>query len=109
MGNANLVTANRNGDQFYYSSAARKALLILHPLSGLYNLTIGGPSKSEIIEEVEDGEEIIDVGEYYNSNDFSDAFKIIYTQLKHSTLHAQTPFEDNIFKIVKVFNESALA
>ncbi|MGE8545133.1 MAG: hypothetical protein ACN6NS_12565 [Acinetobacter johnsonii] len=93
MGNADLVRASRDGDQFHYLWAARKALLLLNPLSGLHTLTIEGPSKSEFIEEVEDGEEIVDVGEYYTSNHFSDASKIIYTQLKHSTLHAETPFD----------------
>lgn len=93
MGNADLVRASRDGDQFHYLWAARKALLLLNPLSGLHTLTIEGPSKSEFIEEVEDGEEIVDVGEYYTSNHFCAASKIIYTQLKHSTLHAQTPFE----------------
>lgn len=93
MGNADLVRASRDGDQFHYLWAARKALLLLNPLSGLHTLTIEGPSKTEFNEEVEEGEEIVDVGEYYTSNHFSDASKIIYTQLKHSTLHTQTPFE----------------
>lgn len=93
MGNADLVRTSRDGDQFHYLWASRKALLLLSPVSGLDTLTIEGPSKSEFIEVVEDGEEIVDVGEYYNSNNFSDASKIIYTQLKHSTLHAHTPFD----------------
>lgn len=93
MGNADLVRASRDGDQFHYLWASRKALLLLSPVSGLHTLTIEGPSKSEFIEEVEDGEEIVDVGEYYTSNIFSGSSKIIYTQLKHSTLHAQTPFD----------------
>lgn len=92
MGYTDKVRASRDGDQFHYLWAARKALLLLNPLSSLHTLTIEGPSKSEFIEEVEDGEEIVDVGEYYTSNHFSDASKIIYTQLKHSTLHAETPF-----------------
>lgn len=93
MGNADLVRASRDGDQFHYLWAARKALLLLNPLSGLHTLTIEGPSKTEFNEVVEEGEEIVDVGEYYTSNHFSDASKIIYTQLKHSTLHEKTPFE----------------
>lgn len=93
MGNADLVRASRDGDQFHYLWAARKALLLLNPLSRLHTLTIEGPSKSEFNEEIEEGEEIIDVGEYYTNNHFFAASKIIYTQLKHSTLHTQTPFE----------------
>lgn len=93
MGYSDTVRASRDGDQFHYLWAARKALLLLNPLSHLHTLTIEGPSKSEFIEEVEDGEEIVDVGEYYTSNHFPEASKIIYTQLKHSTLHAETPFD----------------
>lgn len=47
MGNADLVRASRDGDYFHYLWAARKALLLLNPLSGLDVLTIEGPSKSE--------------------------------------------------------------
>ena len=64
MGNADLVRASRDGDYFHYLWAARKALLLLNPLSGLDVLTIEGPSKSEFQKEIEEGEEIVDVGEY---------------------------------------------
>ncbi|MEQ1454568.1 hypothetical protein [Acinetobacter seifertii] len=93
MGNADLVRASRDGDYFHYLWAARKALLLLNPLSGLDVLTIEGPSKSEFQKEIEEGEEIVDVGEYYGSNKFSEASKIIYSQLKHTTVH-----EDDSFK-----------
>lgn len=106
MGNADLVRASRDGDQFHYLWAARKALLLLNPLSRLHTLTIEGPSKSEFNEEVEEGEEIVDVGEYYTSSDFLASSKIVYTQLKHSTLQAQTPFDPSkLRKTIKGFSQ----
>ncbi|MDN4022604.1 hypothetical protein QX205_21495 [Acinetobacter pittii] len=98
MGNADLVRASRDGDQFHYLWAARKALLLLNPLSGLHTLTIEGPSKCEFIEAVEEGEEIVDVGEYYGSNSFIDASKIIYSQLKHSTVQINENFPPSSLK-----------
>ncbi|WP_284119317.1 hypothetical protein [Acinetobacter seifertii] len=104
MGNADLVRASRDGDYFHYLWAARKALLLLNPLSGLDVLTIEGPSKSEFKKEIEDGEEIVDVGEYYGSNKFSDASKIIYSQLKHTTLHEEDRFQpSDLEKTLKGF------
>ena len=93
MGKTDLVRASRDGDYFHYVWAARKALLLLNPVSGLDVLTIEGPSKSEFQQEIEDGEEIVDVGEYYGSSKFSDAFKIIYSQLKHTTVHEEDRFQ----------------
>lgn len=98
MGNTDLVRASRDGDYFHYLWAARKALLLLSPVSGLDVLTIEGPSKSEFHKEIEDGEEIVDVGEYYRSNKFSDASKIIYSQLKHTTVHEEDRFQPSDLK-----------
>lgn len=98
MGNTDLVRASRDGDYFHYLWAARKALLLLNPVSGLDVLTIEGPSKSEFQKEIEDGEEIVDVGEYYGSNKFSDASKIIYSQLKHTTVHEEDRFQPSDLK-----------
>lgn len=104
MGNTDLVRASRDGDYFHYLWAARKALLLLNPLSGLDVLTIEGPSKSEFQNEIEDGEEIVDVGEYYSSNKFSDASKIIYSQLKHTTVHGEDRFQpSDLEKTLKGF------
>ena len=104
MGNTDLVRASRDGDYFHYLWAARKALLLLNPLSGLDVLTIEGPSKSEFQKEIEDGEEIVDVGEYYGSNKFSDASKIIYSQLKHTTVHEEDRFKpSDLEKTLKGF------
>lgn len=72
----------------------------------MHTLTIEGPSKSEFIGIVEDGEEIVDVGEYYGSNKFSDASKIIYSQLKHTTVHEGDSFKPSALeKTVKGFSK----
>lgn len=106
MGNTDLVRASRDGDYFHYLWAARKSLLLLNPLSGLNILTIEGPSKSEFQKEIEDGEEIVDVGEYYGSNTFPDASKIIYSQLKHTTVHENDRFQpSDLEKTLKGFSK----
>lgn len=98
MGNTDLVRASRDGDQFHYLWAARKALLLLNPLSGLHALTIEGPSKSEFTKVIEEGEEIVDVGEYFGSKSFIDASKIIYSQLKHTTVQENESFPPSSLK-----------
>jgi len=85
-----LVRASRDGDQFHYWWAARRCLRLLSPTSGLTAVTIEGASSTEFPagKPVEDGEEIIDVGEYFGSEDVTLATLVRYIQLKHSTLHA---------------------
>ena len=62
MGTTDLVRSSRDGDQFHYLWASRRALLLLDPKSNLHTITIEGPSKTEFENGyLEDGEEIIDV------------------------------------------------
>ena len=99
MGTTDLVRSSRDGDQFHYLWASRRALLLLDPKSNLHTITIEGPSKAELPDGyLEDGEEIIDVGEYYGSNNLEKASSIIYSQLKHSTVHANDPFPPSKLK-----------
>ena len=90
MNTSNLVRSSRDGDQFHYLWAARRCLLLLSPASGLVAVSIEGASTSESDggDQVEEGEEIIDVGEYYGSEAIEEATLIRYTQLKHSTQRA---------------------
>jgi hypothetical protein len=69
-------------------------LRLLLPSSGLVAVTIEGASSFEFPngESVEAGEELIDVGEYYESQDVTQATLVKYIQLKHSTLHANEPW-----------------
>lgn len=90
MSETNLVRPSRDGDQFHYLWAARRCLLLLSPNASLKAVTIEGPSLSEAAEadRVATGEELIDVGEYYGSENLERATQIRYIQLKHSTLRA---------------------
>ena len=71
MGNSALVRFSRDGDQFHYLWAARRCLRLLSPLSSLVAIAIEGASTSETKngDTPEAGEEIIDVAEYYGSED----------------------------------------
>jgi hypothetical protein len=83
-----LVRASRDGDQFHYLWAARRALWLLDPQSGLAAISIEGASPSELptVGSVEAGEELIDIAEYYGSSNIEHASLVRYMQLKHSTL-----------------------
>ena len=87
---SNKVRYSRDGDQFHYLWAARRCLKLLSSTSGLVAISIEGSSGKETLPEdsIEAGEEIIDVGEYYGSEDINNATRIRYIQLKHSTQNA---------------------
>ena len=98
MSKTNLVRASRDGDQFHYWWAARRCLLLISSTASLKAITIEGPSLSETDaeEQVTAGEELIDVGEYYGSENLEEATLIRYIQVKHSTVRtdkAWTPSE----------------
>jgi len=98
MTKTNLVRASRDGDQFHYFWAVRRCLLLLSPIATLKAVTIEGPSVSEVdaAEPIITGEELIDVGEYYGSENLEQATLVRYIQLKHSTVRtdeAWTPSE----------------
>ncbi|WP_218109092.1 hypothetical protein [Desulfolutivibrio sulfoxidireducens] len=61
---------------------------LLSPQSDLVAISIEGSSPNEAESPVSVGEELIDIAEYYKSEDIKDARLIRYMQLKHSTLHA---------------------
>src|SRR5680860_1393784 len=94
MGNSALVRFSRDGDQFHYLWAARRCLRLLSPLSNLVAIAIEGASTSETKNggTTEAGEEIIDVAEYYGSEDLKKSDCIRYIQLKHSTQHSNDPW-----------------
>ena len=88
MSGTNLVRASRDGDQFHYLWAARRCLLLISPTATMKAVTIEGPSLFEVDAEepITTGEELIDVGEYYSSENLEQATLIRYIQLKHSTV-----------------------
>ncbi|NTU49843.1 MAG: hypothetical protein HGA87_02950 [Desulfobulbaceae bacterium] len=94
MSNSDLVRYSRDGDQFHYLWAARRCLPLLSHASGLVAVSIEGASTSECVREpaTEVGEELIDIAEYYGSENFERAESIKYYQLKHSTQHSSEPW-----------------
>lgn len=106
MSDSMLVRASRDGDQFHYVWAARRALLLLKPQSGLVAVTIEGASTTELkaAGTVEAGEELIDIGEYYGSTAIEQATLVRYMQLKHSTLRVNDVWQPSgLEKTVKGF------
>ncbi|MBL9096985.1 MAG: ATP-binding protein, partial [Alphaproteobacteria bacterium] len=94
MATKHLVRTSRDGDRFHYLWAARRCLELLSSKSKLVAVVIEGASPSEdaLAPAVEAGEELIDVAEYESSEDFAKASLVRYVQLKHSTLHADSPW-----------------
>lgn len=108
MSDSMLVRASRDGDQFHYLWAARRALRLLKPQSGLVAVTIEGASTTELkaAGTVEAGEELIDIGEYYGSTAIEQATLVRYMQLKHSTLRVNDVWQPSgLEKTVRGFAE----
>jgi hypothetical protein len=87
----NLVRPSRDGDQFHYW-AARRCLRLLLPGSDLVAVAIEGVSSAENVAgpPSDAGEDVIDMAEYFGSEQIADAKIVRYMQLKHSTRHADT-------------------
>ena len=92
MANDDLVRPSRDGDQFHYLWAARQCLALLPGAGDLVAVSIEGASTSEGDASVDDGDELIDVGLYHGSEALTDARRVHYIQLKHSTKHAHEPW-----------------
>lgn len=108
MSESMLVRASRDGDQFHYLWAARRALQLLAPQSGLVAITIEGAATTEFPggEQVEVGEQLIDIAEYYGSTELESATRIRYMQLKHSTLQVDEVWQPSgLEKTIRGFAE----
>ena len=90
--NSDLVRAGRDGDQFHHHWAARHCLSLLPGVSDLVAISIEGASTAEGAAAVLEGDELIDVGFYYGSQQIEDARLVRYVQLKHSTKLAHEPW-----------------
>jgi len=77
------VGPSRAGDQFHYHWAARRCLKLLPESADLVAVAIEGASPDEGARDA--GEDLIDVAEYYGSEDARRAHLIRTVQLKHST------------------------
>ena len=96
---ADSVRLSRAGDQFHYLWAARRCLYLLSPSTDLVAVTIEGVSSDESLGSTSGhGEESIDVAEYFRSESLSSCTKVIYYQLKHSTINVARPWRLNDLK-----------
>lgn len=81
----NKVRYRNEGEEFHVLWAARRALRLIDPQSDLVAVSIEGISEKE-----ESGTKagllVVDMTEYFGSEPFDEAKKIIYCQLKHSTI-----------------------
>lgn len=95
MNTNNLVRPSRDGDQFHYLWAARHCLMLLDDTTDLKAITVEDISPFEG-SATSGYNEIVDVAKYYGSENAVYAKKIIYYQLKHSTVQTEkdwTPSE----------------
>ncbi|MCZ8441857.1 AVAST type 3 anti-phage nuclease/ATPase Avs3a [Achromobacter xylosoxidans] len=92
MAKQGSVGPSRSGDQFHYQWAARQCLGLLTRENGLVAVAIEGASLDEGDASTSIGDEAIDVGLYYGSEDVTAATSIRYVQLKHSSRQAHTPW-----------------
>lgn len=94
MSNTNLTRASRDGDQFHYLWGARRCLNLLSPNTDLVAISIEGPSPDELNDDkkIEEGEDILDIAEYFGSEKIEEARLVRYLQLKHSTFRVSDPW-----------------
>lgn len=92
MAKQGSVGPSRSGDQFHYQWAARQCLGLLTARDGLVAVAIEGASLDEGEASTSFGDEVIDVGLYYGSEDVIAAKSIRYVQLKHSSKQAHAPW-----------------
>lgn len=93
MAKQGSVGPSRSGDQFHYQWAARQCLGLLGATDGLVAVTIEGASLDEGVASTSVGDEVIDVGLYYGSEEVVAATSVRYVQLKHSSKHAHDPWK----------------
>ncbi|MEU9890347.1 hypothetical protein [Sphaerisporangium sp. NPDC051011] len=104
MGDAERVRASRDGDRFHYYWAARRALRLLDITGDLKVVGVEGLPEGEEVE----GEEVIDVAEYYGGHDAATCARFRYAQLKHSTMRTEVPIvaselENTLKKFAKIY------
>lgn len=99
MPGQDLVRPSRDGDQFHYHWAARQCLELLSRENHLVAVTVEGASPDEADgDDIEAGEELIDVGLYYGSETRDGARLVRYIQLKHSTRRTHEPWTSSGLK-----------
>ncbi len=92
MAKLGSVGPSRSGDQFHYQWAARQCLGLLAGKDGLVAVSIEGASLAEGDASTDAGDQVIDVGLYYGSEDIAKAKAVRYVQLKHSSKQVHKPW-----------------
>ncbi|MEX5254826.1 hypothetical protein [Kocuria arenosa] len=108
MTKPDLLRPSRDGDQFHYTWAARQSLRLLDESSGLHSLYVEAVDPSEqppapfsdasdagipaAEDEMDAGDEVVDLAEYWGSSDIDHTDRVVYRQFKHSTRHAEEPW-----------------
>jgi len=91
--NLDSTRESRDGDQFHYFWAARQCLTLLDFTSDLVAVAIEGPAPHDPTAGLRTSSaHEIDVAEYYGGTSVSDATRIKYRQLKHSTARRDVPW-----------------
>ncbi|GAB7185220.1 hypothetical protein ATKI12_5051 [Kitasatospora sp. Ki12] len=104
MTETDRLRASRDGDQFHYHWGARQALKLLSPDTDLTAIVVEGVSPDDTARD--DGEDVIDIAEYYGASGLRDASRVVYRQLKHSTVQADKEWTvSGLSKTVKGFAE----
>ncbi|MFE1506796.1 hypothetical protein [Streptomyces sp. NPDC058726] len=104
MPDTDLLRASRDGDQFHYHWAARQALKLLLPDADLTAIAVEGVSPDDT--QGEAGEDVVDIAEYYGATGLHEANRVVYRQLKHSTVQATEEWTvSGLSKTVKGFAE----
>ncbi len=104
MGDAAAVRASRDGDRFHYYWAACRALRLLSLTDDLEVVGVEGLPEGEEVE----GEEVIDVAEYYGGRDAETCIRFRYAQLKHSTMRTDqlivaSELKKTLVKFAKIY------
>lgn len=90
--NAGAIASNA-GDDFHLIWACKKLLEILRPNSNLTAISVEGPTWTDSISiSEEEALYSIDLAEYYDGNNFGEANRVIFSQLKYSTYQMDKPW-----------------
>src|ERR1044072_4810745 len=90
MAGVDLLRPSRDGDQFHYRWAARQSLRLLQPSSELTAIHVEGAAIRD--PDLGDGEEVIDLADYYGGTALPGGHRVVCRQLKHSTRQAEDEF-----------------
>ncbi|MFJ2160541.1 AAA family ATPase [Streptomyces sp. NPDC087856] len=81
------ATESNAGDDFHFWWTAGRALELVSPGTGLELVMVEGLA---LVDDPDEQYETVDVAEYYGGRDVASADRIVLSQLKYSTRHAET-------------------